>query len=242
MGKQLQIKNVDFSENGFRDPLHFTYPGLVLQALEECFVGYDNIATIDLAQYSFDGIHWYDYAPTTEILLAEGEEVAFRLQRQGEMTMERIYDGDETVLFTSGLCRCYGRLDLFVPMGPWAYSDLFASANILNSPQLPEGRLAEGCYSGLFWNCSQMEAAPVLKAEELAPHCYEYMFSYTGITELEMWAHGSVYRYVDEYGDEGSAVAGILMGFREPGILRIPRDLDFPDYELPTNWTIEYLY
>lgn len=240
MGKQMQIKGVDFSANGFRDPLHTTYSGLVLQALEDGEVGFDSLSSIDTPQYSFDGIHWESYDMDSGIILAEGDEVALRVNRSGKMTMDMVYNGDETILYTSCRCRCYGSIETFVAMGPWAYADLFSSTLVVNTPELPAMRLEEGCYSGLFYSCNEMTEAPVLMAPALAPHCYEYMFSYAPLRSLEIRAHGSVYRYTDEFG-EGSAVSYILMDNDEEGVLKIPRDLDFPDYEVPTRWQIEYI-
>ena len=47
---------------------------------------------------------------------------------------------------------------------------------------LPATTLAQGCYAGMFENCTNLTIAPVLPAETLVTDCYEYMFS--GCTKL----------------------------------------------------------
>lgn len=62
------------------------------------------------------------------------------------------------------------------------YMSMFELTNIYYLPQLPSQHLADSCYFKMFYRCQSIQTMAagseyVLPAEELAPHCYEYMLS-----------------------------------------------------------------
>ena len=54
------------------------------------------------------------------------------------------------------------------------YKDMFKNSGIYNYPLLPSTELAEGCYSGMFYNC-QISTID-LPANKLVKDCYKFMF------------------------------------------------------------------
>lgn len=66
-------------------------------------------------------------------------------------------------------------------MGEFALAYLFVSNSIERAPALPSKSLSNGCYAGMFRQCSALNIPPDLPATILAPHCYEYMFEGSGI-------------------------------------------------------------
>lgn len=66
-------------------------------------------------------------------------------------------------------------------MGEFALAYLFVSSSIERAPALPSKSLSNGCYAGMFRQCSVLNIPPDLPATILAPHCYEYMFEGSGI-------------------------------------------------------------
>ena len=60
---------------------------------------------------------------------------------------------------------------------------LFKDCSVLTTaPELPATKLAEHCYTDMFYGCTNLTSAPVLPATELATYCYYEMFS--GCTSL----------------------------------------------------------
>ena len=62
------------------------------------------------------------------------------------------------------------------------YMSMFELTNIYYLPKLPSQHLADSCYFKMFYRCQSIQTMDagseyVLPAEELAPHCYEYMLS-----------------------------------------------------------------
>ena len=64
------------------------------------------------------------------------------------------------------------------------YREMFFYTGIVNLPQLPAQNLADYCYYKMFYRCLNIATMTtdgvnyVLPAEELKPHCYEYMFGF----------------------------------------------------------------
>ena len=93
-------------------------------------------------------------------------------------------------LFSSGAKASYNYLNasaLSLPadyLTTGCYMEMFFYTNIKNLPKLPAQNLADSCYYSMFYRCLNIETMTtdgvnyVLPAEELAPHCYEYMFGF----------------------------------------------------------------
>ena len=57
------------------------------------------------------------------------------------------------------------------------YSGMFQNCTRLTTaPELPATTLTNGCYSGMFKNCTRLTTAPALPATTLARYCYQHMF------------------------------------------------------------------
>ena len=63
-------------------------------------------------------------------------------------------------------------------LAPNCYESMFYNCtNLIAAPTLPATILVEGCYLGMFMGCSSLTTAPALPATTLAVSCYEAMFS-----------------------------------------------------------------
>ena len=61
------------------------------------------------------------------------------------------------------------------------YSSMFfGCTNLTTAPELPATTLANSCYSSMFSGCTSLTTAPDLPATTLATECYSYMFSGCG--------------------------------------------------------------
>ena len=68
-------------------------------------------------------------------------------------------------------------------LAPGCYSSMFfGCTNLTTAPELPATTLAPGCYLSMFFGCTNLTTAPELPATTLANSCYSSMFS--GCTSL----------------------------------------------------------
>lgn len=242
MGKQLTIKNADFSTNGFGNSLSQSYAGLVFKALEPGFIGFMSVASCDHPQYSFDGISWTDYVfnptnPEEGILsLEENQEIAFRSNRTG--VQSPLFEMDATMFAMSMPCECHGDIAYWAPMDSFAYAMLFGRCPITTPPTLSATTLAEGCYFSMFQSCPLLTQAPALPAPTLAAACYAGLFvDCPQVTEITIQAHGEVPVW-DYY--QISAIT-MCMNPEIEGTLYIYNDLQISTDDIPPTWHVEYL-
>lgn len=77
---------------------------------------------------------------------------------------------------------------------------------------LPATTLSEGCYRGMFENCTHLSTAPVLPAPTLVENCYWYMFdccnqlSYIKCLATDISASDCTYHWVGDVADHGTFV------------------------------------
>ena len=139
-----------------------------------------------IIQYMFndDGV-WNSITSTTEgatISVNSGDTVYFK----GDNTS---YDGVR--LFSTAKHNVEGnilslyRSTNFVGLsritGTYNFAQLFSNDyGLINATELalPSDSLTEGCYAGMFANCTSLITVPVLPARTLANKCYDSMFAY----------------------------------------------------------------
>ena len=90
------------------------------------------------------------------------------------------YDEEKT-------CSIVNAKDLSLPattLAEGCYGGMFGNCtSLVTAPSiLPATTLAEGCYDGMFFGCTSLVTVPVLPATTLAPGCYSCMF--VGCTSL----------------------------------------------------------
>lgn len=114
------------------------------------------------------------------------------------------------------------------------YVFMFAGSSICNAPELPAETLKEGCYYGMFTECTHLEEAPALNAKTLVPECYTGMFSscvnlrYAKVTAKEGFYEGTTLNYM-------------FFGIYHYGLAVLSQELidnDFDYYFFEYNWVI----
>lgn len=144
-------------------------------------------------EYSLDnGQSWYEITSTVNGATIATMQVGDKVQLRGNNTS---YGGSGSILERNSLTYTgnfdvYGNIMSLVGGSDtldddFTFSGLFYAATGLQSAEnlvLPATTLTVGCYMNLFYNCYQMNSAPVLPATNLANNCYERMFYNCGIT------------------------------------------------------------
>ena len=117
----------------------------------------------------------------------------------------------------------------------YAFTYLFYNnQNIIGAENLvlPATTLADGCYGGMFSNCSSLTTAPELPATVLVDGCYSYMFY--GCTNLNNITVAACTSWVSHQTQEW------VKGVSATGTFTCPADL--PEYRgydfIPYDWTI----
>lgn len=153
-----------------------------------------SIESIEL-EYKKGTDNWSPYAINSAIDLADGETLQFRAGPEGNASLgtDNIYDGYRVYVTGTGRISVSGNImslldrDLqSLSVGPYAFSYLFRLcydrlvdvSNLI----LPATSLAEGCYKGMFTECSKITIPPELPATNLVASCYQEMFTSTGLT------------------------------------------------------------
>lgn len=144
-------------------------------------------------EYSLDnGQSWYEITSTVNGAAIATMQVGDKVQLRGNNTS---YGGSGSILEQNSLTYTgnfdvYGNIMSLVGGSDtldddFTFSGLFYNATGLQSAEnlvLPATTLTVGCYMNLFYNCYQMNSAPILPATNLANSCYERMFYECGIT------------------------------------------------------------
>lgn len=144
-------------------------------------------------EYSLDnGQSWYEITSTVNGATIATMQVGDKVQLRGNNTS---YGGSGSILERNSLTYTgnfdvYGNIMSLVGGSDtldddFTFSGLFYDATGLQSAEnlvLPATTLTVGCYKTLFYNCYQMNSAPLLPATNLANSCYEQMFYNCGIT------------------------------------------------------------
>jgi len=84
---------------------------------------------------------------------------------------------DELFLNNTALTDASGLLLPATELAESCYSGMFYGCSSLTAaPALPATTLAQSCYAAMFWECTNLKTAPALPATTLAPDCYGSMF------------------------------------------------------------------
>lgn len=133
-------------------------------------------------EYSFDGVVWKHYTNWETIKMADGEELMFRAEEQGNdfshsfLILGNVAAKGNVMSLLDRSCRKNA-----VPAN--AFFNLFCDCTgLTEAPELPATELSEGCYTQMFKGCANLKKAPKLPAMELAKECYFNMFE--GCTSL----------------------------------------------------------
>jgi hypothetical protein len=106
--------------------------------------------------------------------------------------------------------------------------------SLTTAPKLPATKLAEYCYSGMFWNCKSLVIAPELPATTLADKCYFQMFSgCTSLNHIKMLATDisashCLYRWVYNVASTGTFI-------KHPNM----NSLSTGENGIPNGWSVQ---
>ena len=133
-------------------------------------------------KYSKDGTTWEDFiVEDTIVELADGEKVYLR----GDNTPFAVDHGFLNFVMTGSIAASGNIMSLVdktcesvtIPKDN-CFSGLFYQCTALTAaPELPATTLTDGCYYLMFYGCTNLTAAPKLPATTLAEDCYSEMFS-----------------------------------------------------------------
>ena len=139
-------------------------------------------------QYSKNGGDWTEYDLSENILLSNGDTVAFsgtndHFSKNGSNYYQFVIVGNLSA---------YGNIQSLMNFSetvlPSCYYNLFRDCTTLKgAPDLPATGLAAGCYKSMFFGCTSLTTAPALPATTLAQSCYSNMFNgCTGIKAITL--------------------------------------------------------
>lgn len=135
-------------------------------------------------QYKKNRGNWMDYHIGDNILLYEGDKVAFSgANDHFNKNRDNFY-----YFIMAGNLECSGNIQSLMNFSNSApshcYVNLFRDCTSLKSaPQLSATSLGQNCYKSMFLGCTGLTVAPVLPATTLATSCYSNMFNgCTGLT------------------------------------------------------------
>ena len=166
-----------------------------------CFEAVDAGATIALKcngnnlktatfQTSTDGQNWSDYTYETSITLTNAGDKVYFKAKADNTTIARDYENYLQFTTTQAAKRVKASGNVMSLLSPEfsqmksvssrCFDSLFYNCKNISdcvSLTLPATTLASSCYSGMFIDCSNLIAAPVLPATTLADSCYAGMFT-----------------------------------------------------------------
>ena len=128
-------------------------------------------------KYSFDGKKWKNWTGSVSVqpgqkMYVKGEDnyVWTKLKFGKLITADGNYNvGGDISSLTNGIAE----------VKEHTFKNLFNADSYIKDASnliLPATKLAEYCYSKMFYNCSSLTTAPALPATTLAPSCYNNMF------------------------------------------------------------------
>ena len=133
-------------------------------------------------QYSKNGGAWTAFNGTT-VSMSAGDEIWFKGDLTGGVGASS--ESNSSKFITTGKFYASGNVQSLCSFDNtllnYHFGNLFCNNVGLNidisTPlSLPATTLAEGCYSGMFYKCASLTAAPELPATTLAIKCYQNMF------------------------------------------------------------------
>lgn len=129
-------------------------------------------------EYSFDGTNWNEYEmyPDHEIHVSAGGKCYWK-NNLGTFNT----NSDKLYFRSSGKVKAGGNILSLInnqPLSEYCFAGLFAGCiNLVEAPKLPSIVLVAHCYESMFSETGITEA-PELPATTLADYCYDDMFSY----------------------------------------------------------------
>ena len=204
-GRTMEIKSVKSQEIRRSRILKMTpvldYVGTVQDYNSEPFtitsVGNTTVALVkegtpaDITlEYRTGGTDWATYIIGTEISLSDGSLLQFRAGEGGNSTFSLGNSNSnyyKVSVTGSGTIKASGNImslldpTLSISTTPeYAFYRLFCGCSNLvdaSNLKLPATELSTSCYSWMFYDCTNLTAAPALPATTLAGYCYVGMFS-----------------------------------------------------------------
>ena len=150
---------------------------------------YGSPADITL-EYRKGADSWTPYTINTVVNLLNGECIQFRAGEGGNesfSTSSSDYyninvSGEGTVNLSGNIMSLLDRSRVIDSVPKYAFYKFCKSDKIVDASnlKLPATTLAPGCYSSMFFGCTNLTTAPDLPATTLATECYSYMFSGCG--------------------------------------------------------------
>ena len=135
---------------------------------------------------------WTPYTINTVVNLLNGECIQFRAGEGGNesfsTSLQDYYyinvSGEGTVNLSGNIMSLLDRSRVIDSVPKYAFYKFCKSDKIVDASnlKLPATTLALGCYSSMFFGCTNLTTAPELPATTLATECYSSMFS--GCTSL----------------------------------------------------------
>ena len=135
---------------------------------------------------------WTAYTIDTEVDLSNGECIQFRAGEGGNESFSTYISdyyninvsGEGTVNLSGNIMSLLDRSRVIDSVPKYAFYKFCKSDKIVDASnlKLPATTLALGCYSSMFFGCTNLTTAPELPATTLANSCYSSMFS--GCTSL----------------------------------------------------------
>lgn len=141
-------------------------------------------------KYSTDGTVWKTWTGT-EIsgALTDDKDDKYVLYVQGANNTKVAGNTSKAWVLTGGNITCDGNIETLLDyaavaagyhprMANQCYSYMFYNCtNLISAPTLPATTLASCCYESMFRGCTSLTTAPALPATTLADNCYQEMFS-----------------------------------------------------------------
>lgn len=226
-------------------PVNYNTQPFTLVALETSTFMFkaSTIKNLPAMQYSIDsGTTWTIMLESTTPIVQAGNKIMFRgtcspysffgigkFESSGKFNVEgnimSLIYGDNFIGQTSLSGKDYVFINLFS-----GDANLIGAENLI----LPATTLSYMCYSGLFYNCTKLETAPVLSATTLANACYMSLFqectSLNSITCLatDISAQDCTTSWVKNVASSGTF-------YKNPSMSSWTSGKD----GIPNNWTVE---
>jgi len=164
-----------------------TVGGMVIVPKGVGFEAAEDSATVSMSgapnlMYSINnGASYQDWDGSKIILPNKGDKVYFKANSTGNNTIENTFSTTKKLNVSGNIMYLLNGETPTATMtadNANCFKYLFMSSSIVDASrlELPATTLAENCYNGMFFGCSNLKKAPRLPAKTMASCCYMAMF------------------------------------------------------------------
>ena len=197
-------------------------------------------------QYRINNREWTDFicGTTEDIHVVAGDFVQFKGVNESGLSIDYnnylnfSISGNHVALSGNVMSLIDGVGDTTVIPCDYCFTELFSNANIktISDDFLPALTLKYHCYDKTFYNCKNLEKAPILPAKELKLECYQGIFQM-----CKKLNHIKCLATRGTYFPSASATTNWLNGVADTGTFEKPTEAVYladSSNGIPSGWTI----